>query len=65
MGIQRENSIKTWNKLDHTLAKIRQIAAARRDDEIYGLADNAILLLRNLGNDLYIEDKATTSQQAS
>jgi hypothetical protein len=50
-------SKETWNKLDEIIFKIRDKAAADRDDELYGLADKANALMRNLANELWMEDE--------
>lgn len=56
MTIKRDLSTKTWNKLDCLIAKIRQTAANIGDQNTYADADRASLLLRNLANEICIED---------
>lgn len=54
--IDRTMSNETWKQLDKIVSKIRDKAKAGRDDELYGYADTANALLRNLANELCIED---------
>jgi hypothetical protein len=57
MAIKRETSTKTWNELDHLIAKIRQRAAQANDQQTYGEADRASALLRNLSVEIQMEDE--------
>jgi hypothetical protein len=58
MAANREMSKKTWEEIDNLLHKIMDRAAKIEDREIYGAADIATALLRNLSTDTYMEDKA-------
>jgi len=60
MAIKRDMSKRTWTKLDDLVAKIRQRASQKKDDETYKDADEASLLLRNLASEIQIEDDHQT-----
>jgi hypothetical protein len=58
MPANREMSKKTWEEIDNLLHKIMDRAAKIKDREIYGAADMATALLRNLSTETRMEDKA-------
>jgi hypothetical protein len=60
MPIKHDMSNKTLNKLIHLIAKMRQSAAQRDDQETYKDADDASFLLRNFANELQIEEDHQT-----
>jgi len=54
--INRAFSKQTWKELDDLIFKIRDKAAADKDDELYGYADRANALMRKLAADISHED---------
>lgn len=56
MVIKRDMSTKTFQKLENLIATIRQRAVQSGDGATYKDADEAIVLLRNLGSEIAMED---------
>jgi hypothetical protein len=55
--VEREMSAENWNRIDHLVVEIRMKAAVNRDDETYSKADLVSALLRNLPNQICMEDE--------
>ena len=55
-GYQARHEYSDWKKIDDLIAKIRHRAAEANEQETYRDADNANGLLRNLANEIAIED---------
>jgi hypothetical protein len=55
--INREMSAKTWNAIDRRVAKIALRAAQNDDQDTYRDADMISALLRNLANEICMEDE--------
>jgi len=57
MTVDRTISMKTWEKLDRILWKIRRRAGTKNDMDLIKESDKAIFLLRNFSTHILIEDK--------
>jgi hypothetical protein len=62
MTKDRSMSKATWEQLDAVIFKIRDKAASVKDHDLYGLADQANALIRQLATEILLEDQKAHSQ---
>lgn len=62
--INRTMSRQTWKELDDVIFKIRDKAAADKNDEVYGYADHANALMRQLATELWLEDESLNQPES-
>ncbi len=54
--MERKMSAETWNQINRRVARIAMRAAQKGDNETYADADMVNALLRNLANEIKMED---------